>query len=237
MRLRVVCGLEVTIAIFCPTRRFTSVDLPAFGRPTPATNPDRNSFFSCFSSLATSHSLCESLRPLRLCVRLFFLPALLILQSLPFCRHSLHLLANPHPQHFSLIRFQHLEPVAFEVSPVARRRHLAGNMTQQSRERRYRLVGFIAELHSEQFLHFADSHAAAHDQAAIGFAHHIRRRRLAVLAASFADDFLQQIFHGGDACHSSVFINDHCQRLAPVAHFAQQFRTHFRLRNKKYGFC
>src|SRR5271170_1398473 len=41
MRLRVVCGFEVTIATFCPTRRFNSVDFPAFGRPTMATNPDR----------------------------------------------------------------------------------------------------------------------------------------------------------------------------------------------------
>src|SRR6266403_4605460 len=40
MRFRVVCGFDVTIAIFCPTRRFTNVDFPAFGRPTIATNPD-----------------------------------------------------------------------------------------------------------------------------------------------------------------------------------------------------
>src|SRR5450432_165032 len=40
MRFRVVCGLEVTMAIFCPTSRFTSVDFPAFGRPTIATYPD-----------------------------------------------------------------------------------------------------------------------------------------------------------------------------------------------------
>src|SRR6266478_1579763 len=40
MRFRVVCGFDVTMAIFCPTKRFTSVDFPAFGRPTIATNPD-----------------------------------------------------------------------------------------------------------------------------------------------------------------------------------------------------
>src|SRR5260370_26619806 len=42
MRLRVVCGLEVTMAIFCPTRRFSRVDLPALGRPMMATKPERN---------------------------------------------------------------------------------------------------------------------------------------------------------------------------------------------------
>ncbi len=36
---RVVCGLSDTIATFVPTSAFTSVDLPAFGRPTTATVP------------------------------------------------------------------------------------------------------------------------------------------------------------------------------------------------------
>ena len=40
MRVRVVCGLSETIASLCPTMRFSSVDLPAFGRPTKETKPD-----------------------------------------------------------------------------------------------------------------------------------------------------------------------------------------------------
>src|SRR5271169_2928180 len=42
MRLRVVCGFGETMETFLPTSVFTSVDLPAFGRPTMATNPDLN---------------------------------------------------------------------------------------------------------------------------------------------------------------------------------------------------
>ena len=38
----VVCGLFDTIATFCPTSAFTSVDLPTLGRPTTATIPLRN---------------------------------------------------------------------------------------------------------------------------------------------------------------------------------------------------
>src|SRR5258707_15793606 len=45
MRFRVVCGLDVTIAIFCPTRLFSSVDFPALGRPTMATKPARKLLF------------------------------------------------------------------------------------------------------------------------------------------------------------------------------------------------
>src|SRR5208283_3082847 len=42
MRLRVVCGLRVTMASFSPTSAFNSVDLPALGRPMMETNPERN---------------------------------------------------------------------------------------------------------------------------------------------------------------------------------------------------
>jgi hypothetical protein len=42
MRLRVVCGFAETIATFSPVRAFSSVLLPALGRPKMATNPDFN---------------------------------------------------------------------------------------------------------------------------------------------------------------------------------------------------
>src|SRR5579884_4321663 len=41
IRLRVVCGLGVTIASFSPTSWLSSVDLPTFGRPTMAQKPAR----------------------------------------------------------------------------------------------------------------------------------------------------------------------------------------------------
>src|SRR5271169_5568357 len=40
-RVRVVCGLGVTIASFWPTSRLSNVDLPAFGAPISATWPHR----------------------------------------------------------------------------------------------------------------------------------------------------------------------------------------------------
>src|SRR5436309_12128528 len=39
MRLRVVCGLAETMETLWPRMRFSSVDLPALGRPTSATTP------------------------------------------------------------------------------------------------------------------------------------------------------------------------------------------------------
>ena len=40
IRVRVVWGLEVTIATFSPTSRFVRLDLPTFGRPMTATNTE-----------------------------------------------------------------------------------------------------------------------------------------------------------------------------------------------------
>src|SRR5277367_1086394 len=40
MDVRVVCGLLATIAILAPMSWFSSVDLPALGRPRIETNPD-----------------------------------------------------------------------------------------------------------------------------------------------------------------------------------------------------
>src|SRR5271166_5545368 len=42
MRLRVVCGLRVTMASFSPTSALSRVDFPALGRPMMETNPERN---------------------------------------------------------------------------------------------------------------------------------------------------------------------------------------------------
>src|SRR6266852_300111 len=42
IRVRVVCGLGLTIASLAPTRAFSNVDLPTFGRPIKATKPQRN---------------------------------------------------------------------------------------------------------------------------------------------------------------------------------------------------
>jgi hypothetical protein len=39
---RVVCGLLLVIATLVPTSAFMSVDLPTFGRPANAANPDLN---------------------------------------------------------------------------------------------------------------------------------------------------------------------------------------------------
>jgi len=108
-------------------------------------------------------------------------------------------------------------------------------MTQQTRQSGHRLIGLVAELHAKQFLDVADWHAAAHDQAAIQFTHDIRRRRLSCVSA-FAHNLFHQIFHGRDARHRSMLVDNHRQRLSLLAHFAQQLRTNLRFRYEENGF-
>src|SRR5437764_13480896 len=62
MRLRVVCGLAVTIASFCPTNVFSSVDFPAFGRPMMEAKPERIEVVSNQQSATQQgflHEFCE----------------------------------------------------------------------------------------------------------------------------------------------------------------------------------
>src|SRR2546427_753695 len=122
-----------------------------------------------------------------------------------------------------------------QIDLVARRRHFSRSMTQQTCERGYRFVRFVAELHAQQFFDVADGHAAAHDQTAVRFAHHIRRWRLSTVSA-FADDLFHQVFHGRNARHSSMLIDDYCQRLPLLAHFTKQLRTNLRFRDEKDWF-
>src|SRR5713101_3596937 len=183
MRLRVVCGLEVTIAIFCPTSRFTSVDFPAFGRPMMATNPDRNLFFA-FSLLAIG--VCRA-----------------VYGNLTLGGNSLHLLADSYPQHLSLVGFHHFKSMALQVNLVSRRRHLAGDVAQQTGQRSYRLVGLLAKMYAQKFLDCVDGQATAHDQSSVRLAHHVRCKRLPLVAA-FTDNLFDEIFHGSDPRYRSM---------------------------------
>src|SRR5690242_8531302 len=58
--VRVVCGWFATIATFCPTSAFSSVDLPAFGRPTMETNPDLNGLSMRDGFRLAEANLCDA---------------------------------------------------------------------------------------------------------------------------------------------------------------------------------
>src|SRR5271166_1563002 len=53
-RVRVVCGLGVTMASLRPTSRLSSVDLPAFGAPISATWPHRTGVACAASTVSGS---------------------------------------------------------------------------------------------------------------------------------------------------------------------------------------
>src|SRR6266852_4373139 len=62
MAVRVVCGLSATMATFEPTRAFSNVDLPAFGRPRIDTNPERKADAPVVSVCSIGSLMCYGLR-------------------------------------------------------------------------------------------------------------------------------------------------------------------------------
>src|ERR1700733_13693497 len=115
------------------------------------------------------------------------------------CRRTL---ANTKSKHLSLIRFEHFKAMAFEIDRISRRGDFPKHVAQQSSNRRDRFVGFFAELHAEQFFNIAYAHAAAQNQAAIGFAHHVGSGIRSV-AAAFPNDFFDEIFDGREPSDES----------------------------------
>src|SRR5205823_12556477 len=63
MRVLVVWGFSVTMAIFSPTRAFSNVLLPALGRPMMETKPERNDISFLCAPLSLRASLRQQGKP------------------------------------------------------------------------------------------------------------------------------------------------------------------------------
>src|SRR3989442_13676214 len=126
------------MAIFCPTRRFTSVDFAALGRPRMATNPVRNASFMRtrwqtydFTNPERAHARSA----LSTGVNLSHLPA----SPAAACRLCGNgQLANSDAQDLPLVRFQHLAPIPFQIDLVAGARYAAEHVAHQAGNRRDR---------------------------------------------------------------------------------------------------
>src|SRR5258708_40092242 len=57
-----------------------------------------------------------------------------------------------------------------------------------------RFIRLVSKVHSKKIFHVVDGHASTHDQSAVGFAPHVRRRLL-VVAPALADNFFDEILH------------------------------------------
>src|SRR3954470_21356984 len=142
MRVLVVCGLSETIASFVPTRRFSSVDLPAFGRPMNETKPV---FMTC---------PCSD-RP-RLFVR-----RRSDLGGRPLADANL---VNPPPFHF-----QHLDVQSVDVGLLADRRHPA-KMCEQVAANRLEALALDRDVQAVH--HLVDVDLAVEYEAPAAFVDH-----------------------------------------------------------------
>src|SRR6266853_5072516 len=250
MRLRVVCGFEVTMAIFCPTSRFTSVLLPAFGRPTIATNPARCPALVLFSvSLITcllvsaTRTRCESIPVRQVLPAPFPVSVLSVtrwqillsreLKTSPGVHRRARQLLTLHAQHFPLIGFKHLKSKSLQVAFLSRSWNFPAHVTQQSRNRRYRFIRRFSEVHAQHLFHICDRRATTHHQRSGSFPHHFQFRMRAVCSA-YAHDFFHQVFHRSDSRDASMFINNYSHGLIFLSHLPQQFRTNFCFRHEQH---
>src|ERR1700722_16334197 len=88
---------------------------------------------------------------------------------------------NPQAQRFALIGLENLEAVPLDGHFVTGGGNLARDMTEQSGDGGYRLMGFAAKSYAQQFLHFSNIQTAPNDQSATRLADHVRGGRLSIV--------------------------------------------------------
>src|ERR1700723_869688 len=153
MRFRVVCGFEETIATLRPTSELTSVDFPAFGRPTTAINPDLNA--------PLPHDKIDT----RLSVRHLNPPRW----------RGARRASRAKPQHLALIGFEYFELQAIIIDSFAGRRYMAGHAIQKSgKSCGAGILLRLGNFETEKLLQLLDRDAAAQNQAAGRLRHHGR---------------------------------------------------------------
>src|ERR1051325_560221 len=141
MRARVVCGLSETIASFWPTMRFSSVDLPALGRPMSATAP-----LLYFRSGGSED------------------PALPIEASGTLVVLGRRPAAHAHARDAAPLHFQHFPREVVDLERLADVRH-AAEMRQQVAAQR--LEPLALDRDAQAIAHLVHAHLAAEDEHAV----------------------------------------------------------------------
>src|SRR5438046_1842111 len=185
MRLRVVCGLEETIETLWPRIRFSSVALPAVGRPTMATMPKpARPAASVGKASGTIGARAEvSAAPVFRSPFFFF--------SLTF---PLRILRHPHAVDAPAVGAVDDEFVAVLAHRVADFRHAAKPREDQSG---HGLVVVARQLRLQHLLQIVDAKQAA-DQILAAADVDDGDLFLLVLVCDLADDLLDDVLEGDD---------------------------------------
>src|SRR3954447_5964120 len=213
MRLRVVCGLAETIETFCPRMRLSSVDLPAFGRPTSATTPKWR-LASVFDFSAMSRHRKRNTGTLPPVLQLF-----LILDR------PLRILRNADPIDPAAVGAVDDELVSILLHDGADLRYASGGRENQSG---HGLVVVAFQLGIEQILQRLDAQLAADHVFAVAEVDD-RSFVFLVLVRDLADDLFDDVFDRDDARRAAVFVDNHRHLNVLALKLAQQFRHFFRL--------
>src|SRR5580704_17149088 len=230
MRLRVVWGFGLMMARRSPTSAFSSVDLPAFGRPKIQTKPEwkgmdliyvqrkmhkpQRAQGSTEEVRDSGHDFRESLR-----------------SAEPQTLYQLHLARldgrDADTLHAPIGGVQDLEPQAIAFDHFSLLRDAPGQFGHQARDG----GGFLA-IHADakQFVEMIDVHIAGDHVRMIAFLHDLG---FLVFIADFADDFFDQVLNGHQARDSAIFVDHDCHAHVVPAHLAQQVAAQLALGHKR----
>src|SRR5215204_1584539 len=195
MARRVVCGFELVIATFSPTRAFVSVDLPTFGRPTIETNPARYSAtvvpFHCIAFVERGLRVDEGLVGLDEDRR----------DALPSALGALS-----------------LEHEARDARPLSGLRQPAELLREQAARR---IDVFVIEVESEQLAELVDRQPRVHAEPPVAEVFDLCRLAV-VLVGDVAHEFLDDVFEGHEAGDAAVLVDDHGEMVRLELHLAEQ---------------
>src|SRR5438094_7350037 len=219
MRLRVVCGFAETIETLCPRMRFSSVDFPAFGRPTMATIPKP-------ARPATSAGKASGTIGAR--AEISAAPGF----RLTFCFFSLtfplRILRHPHAIDAPAVGAVDDEFVAVLPHRVPDLRHAAESREDQSG---HGLVVVARQLRLQHLLQILDAKQAA-DQILAAAKVEDGDLFLLVLVGDLADDLLDDVLEGDDPRRAAILVDDDGDLHVLALQLAQQFGDLLRLRDE-----
>src|SRR5215203_4548176 len=207
MRFLVVCGLSETMAILVPTSRLSSVDLPAFGRPTRETKPDFIIRLQApGSSLQATSGPRLWLQPDR--------PGACSLEPAAWFSRPLLVIAldhrgalelpDPHLVHPPALGFEHLDVQPVHLEHVANGGHTP-HLAQD--EAAHRLEALALDVNFEALGQLVDVGLPAEHEDAVALVHDGLRLDV-VLIADLTDDLLEEILDGHEARGAAVLVDD-----------------------------
>src|SRR6266851_9412669 len=220
--VRVVWGLSDTIETLVPSIRFSSVDLPTFGRPTRVTNPDRSAGPSPTLVAVAAVAVVAPVPPVAAVAPL---AAAARRPAVGHARRGRPRRRDADPADAAALDLLGREPV-----PVAHDRlTLVRDVAQQVEdEPPDRVPVALRQLGVQELVGLVDREPGVHPEVAVGERLHEGLLDV-VLVDDLADQLLDQVPEGDDTGRPAVLVHDYRHVELLVLHLPHQSRDPFGL--------